>query len=117
MAEAHLNLIHRDDVLSAMWAVWQRAERNGTPGPRGGAEVFNLADEGEATKGEVAAWLAGRLGVQTPVFTGQPAGGRRAVTPDRIIDASRARAALGWRARHRNFREGYTEMLDGAIQA
>lgn len=106
--EAHLNLIHRDDVLGAMEAAWSRARETG-PGLT--AEVFNVADESEATKGEVGAWLAERLGVPPPIFTGMPAGGRRAITPDRIIDAGRARAVLGWRAERRTFREGYSEML------
>lgn len=76
-----------------------------------GVEVFNIADEGRATKGEVAGWLAARLGVVEPRFTGLPAGGRRAVTPDRIIDAGRAREVLGWRAAHPTFREGYVQVL------
>ena len=108
-AEAHLNLVYRDDILDAMEAVWEAGERRGAGGE--GAEVFNLADQGAATKGEVAAWLAERLGVAAPRFTGLPAGGRRAVTPDRSVDAGRAAAVLGWRARHRTFREGYAEML------
>ncbi len=111
-AEAHLNLIHRDDILGAMEAAWARPAARGTV-----ADVFNLADQGEATKGEVVAWLAAWLGVAPPVFSGMPAGGRRAITPDRIIDAGRARVGWGWRPRYRTFREGYAEMLAGAIQA
>ncbi|MBC8041706.1 MAG: NAD-dependent epimerase/dehydratase family protein [Opitutaceae bacterium] len=110
--EAHLNLIYRDDVLDVMEAVWERGALT-SRGKLGSedTEVFNLADAGEATKGEVVTWLAERLGVAMPRFTGLPAGGRRAVTPDRIIDAARARAVLGWTARHRTFREGYSEVL------
>jgi nucleoside-diphosphate-sugar epimerase len=102
----HLNLIYRDDILDAMEATWARGE-----GASGETEVFNLADEGAATKGEVVSWLAGRLGVAMPRFTGLPAGGRRAVTPDRIVDASRARKVLGWKPAHPSFREGYAEVL------
>lgn len=101
--QSHLNLIHRDDIVDACAAVWTRGGR--------GAEIFNLADDGAATKGEVVSWLASRLGLPAPVYTGVPAGGRRAVTPDRIIDAARARALLGWRPRHPTFREGYAEVL------
>jgi len=103
-ADGHLNLIYRDDIIGAMEAVWARAAA-------GGSDIFNIADEGEATKGEVVAWLAERLGVPMPRFTGLPAGGRRAVTPDRIIDATKAREQLGWRPRWRTFREGYAEVL------
>jgi nucleoside-diphosphate-sugar epimerase len=109
--EMHLNLIHRDDIVAGLWAAF--GEAAGRP-VGGGAKIFNLADEGEATKGEVVAWLAKRLGVEMPRFTGQPAGGRRAVTPDRIVDAARARKELGWRAAKRTFREGYAEVLAAA---
>ncbi len=108
--EMHLNLIHRDDIVAGLWAAFGEAVRR-PAGGKSGAKIFNLADEGEATKGEVAAWLAERVGVAMPRFTGQPAGGRRAVTPDRIVDAARARAELGWRAEKRTFREGYADVL------
>jgi nucleoside-diphosphate-sugar epimerase len=114
-ADSHLNLIYRDDIVSAMEAVWEQEagsqERGGRAGGEGATEIFNLADEGEATKGEIVAWLAERLGVAMPRFTGLPAGGRRMVMPDRIIDAAKARAVLGWRPRWRTFREGYAEVL------
>ncbi len=105
-ADAHLNLIYRDDIADAMEAAWGA----------GGGGVYNVADEGSATKGEVVAWLAERLGVAGPRFTGLPAGGRRAVTPDRVIDASKARAELGWRPAHATFREGYAKVLTGEIR-
>jgi nucleoside-diphosphate-sugar epimerase len=111
-AEAHLNLIYREDILGAMQAVWARGSASGARGD-GGAEVFNVCDEGGATKGEVVTWPAKRLGVAMPRFSGLPAGGRRVVTPDRVIDAGRARAVLGWRPQWRTFREGYAEVLGG----
>ncbi len=106
-ADAHLNLVYREDIVDAMEAAWER--RAGSK--ERGAEIYNVADEGAATKGEVVAWLAERLGVAAPRFTGLPAGGRRAVTPDRVIDASKARAELGWRPAHATFREGYARVL------
>jgi nucleoside-diphosphate-sugar epimerase len=109
--EMHLNLIHRDDIVAGLWAAFGEAVRRPMKGAASGAKIFNLADEGEATKGDVVAWLAERLGVAMPRFTGQPAGGRRAVTPDRIVDAARAKAELGWRAAKRTFREGYADVL------
>ncbi len=99
-----LNLIHRDDICAAIWAVF------GAEGlPDGG--VFNVADDAPATKAEVAAWLAGQLGVPVPRFTGVPAGTRRAVTPDRIIVNTRLKAVLGWAPRYPSFREGYANLL------
>jgi nucleoside-diphosphate-sugar epimerase len=100
----HLNLIHRDDICAAIWAVF------GAPATMT-AEIFNVADDAPATKAEVAAWLAGRLGVSVPRFSGVPAGGRRAVTPDRIIVNARLKAALGWAPQYPSFREGYATLL------
>lgn len=99
-----LNLIHRDDIAAAIWAALEAP-------PTVANEVFNLADDGAATKADVVAWLAARLGVATPRFTGEPAAGRREVTPDRAIVADKARALLGWRPRYATFREGYEKIV------
>ncbi|MBC7368894.1 MAG: NAD-dependent epimerase/dehydratase family protein [Undibacterium sp.] len=98
----HLNLVHRDDIAAAVWAVW---------GAGPGAHIFNVADDGAATKGEIVTWLAERIGVAVPVFSGVPAGGRRAVTPDRIIANGKLKAERGWRASCPTFREGYEKIL------
>jgi nucleoside-diphosphate-sugar epimerase len=102
--EHHLNLAHRDDIAAAIWAAWESP-----PTVEGG--VFNVADDGPASKQEIVCWLAEQLDVPTPTFTGAPADGRRAVTPDRIISNSRLKALLGWRPRYPTFREGYKNML------
>jgi nucleoside-diphosphate-sugar epimerase len=100
----HLNLIHRGDICAAIWAGF------GAPAAVDGG-VFNVADDGAATKAEVAAWLAAQLGVPTPRFSGLPAAGRRGVVPDRIIVNDRLKAALGWRPRFPSFRDGYANLL------
>jgi len=102
-ATHHLNLIHRDDACAAIWAAFA-APATMTDG------LFNVADDGVATKGEIAAWLAEQLGVPRPRFTGEPAGGR-APSPDRIIVNDRLKAALGWRPGFPSFREGYAKLL------
>jgi nucleoside-diphosphate-sugar epimerase len=99
----HLNLIHRDDVCGAIWAVLGASARPGY-------EVFNVTDDGAATKAEITAWLAGRLGMPPPRFTGEPAGGRGLV-PDRVISNARLKRELGWRPRWPGFREGYANLL------
>ena len=101
-AESHLNLAYREDIAAAVWAAWRAPE---------GARIYNVADDGAATKGEVVAWLAARLGVGLPRFTGVPAGGRRAVTPDRIIANDRLKSELGWRPGCPTFRDGYEKIL------
>ena len=101
-AEAHLNLAYRDDIVAAVRSGWALAP---------GAHLFNVADDGSATKGEIVAWLAARLRLPLPAFTGAPAGGRRTVTPDRIILNTRLKAATGWRPAYPTFREGYEKIL------
>ena len=103
-AETHLNLIHRDDIVAAILATWAR-------GAETAGRVFNVADDGAAPKGEVVAWLAARLRVAMPRFSGSPAGGRRELTPDRVIANDRFKAATGWAPRYPTYREGYAALL------
>ena len=100
----HLNLIHRDDIAGAVWAAF------GAPTEVKGG-VFNVADDGAAPKAEVVAWLAARLGVPVPIFTGAPATGRRLITPDRVIANDTLKRVLGWRPLYATFREGYDAIL------
>ena len=101
---ARLNLIHRDDIVAAVFACLGAL-------PEVASGVFNLADDRPTAKSEIAAWLAERLGVPAPRFTGEPASGRRAVTPDRAISNARAKAVLGWAPRYSTFREGCASLL------
>jgi nucleoside-diphosphate-sugar epimerase len=95
-----LNLIFRDDIVAGVWA-----------GLAAGSGVFNLADDGAATKTEIVRWLAARLGVAPPRFSGIPAPGRRELTPDRTIANGKAKAGLGWRPAYPSYREGYEKIL------
>jgi nucleoside-diphosphate-sugar epimerase len=104
LGDHHLNLIHRDDIVAAVLAC---AAAPATVADR----TFNLADDGAARKHEIVGWVAAQLGLPVPRFTGAPAGGRRAVTPDRIIVNAAAKAALGWRPRYPTYREGYASLL------
>ena len=99
-----LNLIHRDDICAAIWAAFAAPATVMN-------EVFNVADDEAAAKEEIVAWVANRLGVPTPRFTGEPAAGRRAVTPDRVIVSEKLKTALGWRPAFPTFREGYENLL------
>jgi nucleoside-diphosphate-sugar epimerase len=100
----HLNLIHRDDIVAAVWAAL------GAP-PEVANEVFNVSDDGAALKGEITAWLAAQLGLPAPRFTGAPAAGRRTLTPDRIIANTKLKTLLGWQPHYPSFREGYAETI------
>lgn len=102
--EYRLNLIHRDDIAAAVWAAF------GAPAAVAN-EVINLADDGAAPKAEIAAWIAARLGLPPPRFAGEPAAGRREVTPDRVIANAKAKVMLGWRPEYPSFHEGYEKIL------
>lgn len=96
-----LNLVHRDDIARAVWAAFEGKVEG----------VFNVADDGPAPKVEITAWLAMKLGVARPRFTGEPATGRRRVTPDRVIANDKIKRELGWRPVYPSFREGYAAIL------
>jgi nucleoside-diphosphate-sugar epimerase len=99
-----LNLAHRDDICRAVWAAFQ--------GPAdAGDAIFNVADDAPAPKAEVVRWLARRLGLPEPVFSGTPAGSRERVTPDRIISNARLKRVLAWTPEFPSFREGYENIL------
>ncbi|WP_404422042.1 NAD-dependent epimerase/dehydratase family protein [Nibricoccus sp. IMCC34717] len=99
-----LNLIHRDDAAAAIIACLHA--RDGAP-----VRTYNVADDGRAKRSEIVGWLAGKLGVPTPAFSGEPAEGRRRLTPNRIILNDALKRDLGWRMKYATFREGYGELV------
>jgi nucleoside-diphosphate-sugar epimerase len=99
-----LNLIHRDDIVAAIRACFEAPATVAN-------EIFNVADDGAAAREEIVAWLANRMAVPNPRFTGLPAGERRSVTPDRVILNSKLKSRLGWRPGYSTFREGYASLL------
>ena len=102
--EAHLNLIHRDDIVAAINACFNAPAtvRN---------EVFNVVDDAPARKAAITAWLATQLGVAPPRFTGEAVSERRGLTPDRVISNAKLRRALGWAPRYPSFCEGCANLL------
>lgn len=102
--EHRLNLIHRDDAAAAILACWSAQ-------PEVAGDVFNVADDEPHRKGEVVNWLAAKLAVPAPRFSGTARLPSRGVTPDRVIVNAKLKARLGWRPRFPTFREGYTSFL------
>jgi nucleoside-diphosphate-sugar epimerase len=102
--EHHLNLIHRDDIVAAIMSCF-----SAPPGVAN--EIFNVVDDGPARKAEIVSWVAAKLGVAVPQFTGEPVAGRRAVTPDRVIANAKIKKAVGWVPRYSTFREGCASLL------
>jgi len=102
--EHHLNLVHRDDIVSAIAAC--------ITAPASVAnEIFNVTDDGRARKSDITGWLADELGLAPPRFSGAASGSRRAVTPDRVIVNEKLKSTLGWSPRYATFREGYANLL------
>jgi nucleoside-diphosphate-sugar epimerase len=104
LGEHHLNVIHRDDIVTAVAACVTAPSAIAN-------EVFNLADDGRARKSEMVGWLARELGQPPPRFSGAPSSGRRAITPDRVIENGKLKSMLGWAPRYSTFREGYANLL------
>jgi len=102
--EHRLNLIHRDDIVAAIFSAFAAP-------PEQANQIFNLADDVAAPKSDVVNWLAARLGCAAPRFTGASVVIRRPVTPDRVIANDKIKAALGWCPRYPDFRAGYDALL------
>ena len=104
----HLNLIHRDDVVSAIMLAL-------SPDCRAASGVYNLADDNAATKKELVHWLARRLGLNEPRFdpdaTSPRVRRRGGRMPDRIIENHKAKEAFSWSPRYKEYREAYDVLL------
>lgn len=104
----HMNMIHRDDAVSAILAALAGAGLSG---------VYNICDDEPATKEKVISEFAECLGLPVPGFDPenipprlQRRGGRM---PDRLISNQKARTQLGWTPIYPTFREGYAALLEG----
>lgn len=103
-----LNLIHRDDVVSAICTAL--ASRSSVT-----SGIYNVADDQPATKAALVGWLAEQLGQSPPRFDPehvsprlQRRGGRM---PSRHILNAKFRETFGWSPQYEDFRAGYRELL------
>lgn len=107
--EAYLNLVHRDDIVSAIYQAFGSNTQGG---------VFNICDGDPHPKRAIVRWLADRLGLPPPVFDAslqQERGARRSAgstPPNRRVSNASARAVLGWQPLYTSFREGYASLLE-----
>ncbi|HEY4246534.1 MAG TPA: NAD-dependent epimerase/dehydratase family protein [Lacunisphaera sp.] len=101
----HLNLVHRDDIVSAVMGCLTAADGIES-------QIFNVADTAPAWREDVVRWLTKRLGRAMPVFDGI-AGARRGgePMPDRVISSEKIQRVLGWRPQHPDYRSGFDEIL------
>jgi nucleoside-diphosphate-sugar epimerase len=95
-----LNLIHRDDAASAVLAILQSSSSL-----EGG--IFNASDGQHATRGEIADWVASRVGVPKPAFINADVDR----SPHRRVDSSKIGRVFGWVPRFADFQSGYEDFL------
>jgi nucleoside-diphosphate-sugar epimerase len=103
----HMNMIHRDDIVGAILAALKGVAPSG---------IYNIADDGPATKETVLNYLAEKLGLPVPAFDPsnipprlKRRGGRM---PDRLVSNRKAKTQLGWQPKYSSYREGYAELID-----
>lgn len=103
-----LNLIHLDDIVSAICRLLADAESVHSG-------IYNLADNCPTTKAEVVEWLAGKLHLPSPKFDPdqvpprlQRRGGRM---PSRRISNRKFCQTFAWQPMHPDFRSGYEALF------
>ncbi|MBU63017.1 MAG: hypothetical protein CMI26_11005 [Opitutae bacterium] len=96
-----LNLIHRDDACSAILGVLQAEERNI-------GRIYNVSDGNHSSRSEIVTWLAEKMGVDTPSFSGSEG----TDASNRKICSDRIRGELNWSPLYPSFRDGYDSILE-----
>jgi nucleoside-diphosphate-sugar epimerase len=97
-----VNMIHRDDVVSAVEHILARTETAG--------QIYNGTDDAPVRLRELVNWLAREAGRPEPVF-GAPEdeSRKRGITSKRVMNAKLR--ATGWVPRFPTYREGYAALL------
>jgi nucleoside-diphosphate-sugar epimerase len=95
--DAWMNFCHLDDAVGFVMAALLRGEDG---------RVYHGSDAAPARRREVVQWIAERLGISPPLAAGAPPG------PNRRVDSSWSRAALGIELRHPSFRDGLAPLWD-----
>jgi nucleoside-diphosphate-sugar epimerase len=102
-SERYVNMIHREDLVSALIAVLDRG-RDG--------EVYNACDDEPVREVELEQWLREQAGVGAACAAiGIGAGRSERSRSNKRVSAGKLRRDLGWRPGFPSFREGYTALL------
>ncbi len=96
--DAWMNFCHRDDAATAVVAALDAGQRGAT---------YHGTDADPTRRRDVVRWIAGRLGIDPPTTTSEPA--RRG---NRRVLGERTRAALGFGLAYPSFRDGLAAALD-----
>ena len=99
-ADRILNLIHRDDAVTAILACLLADETNL-------GRLYNLSDGSPSSRGEIVDWLGEKLQVDVPSFKEDD----NEDTPNRKISSQRIMEELNWSPKHSSFIKGYESLL------
>lgn len=104
--EHKMNLVHRDDIVSAIMACLRAPDSVGS-------SVFNVSDGSPVPKREIVRWLATQLGVPVPEASLSEGDGRAggSPVPNRIISSGKFQQELSWRPRFPDYRAGYADIF------
>ncbi|MCW5557106.1 MAG: SDR family oxidoreductase [Verrucomicrobiae bacterium] len=104
-----INMIHRDDVASALEAALER----GAAG-----EVYNAVDDEPVSQRDFLAWLAERLGRPMPPAASwdEAVRRKRGLTHKRVRNR-KLRAVTGWAPAYPTYREGYAGAVAEVLAA
>lgn len=103
----YLNLVRIEDVVGAVLGCFESVHSGGT---------FNVVDDESTVKSKIVEWLAERLGVVVPSFSGVTGVGSRRFAEgmrpaNRRISNCRIRDELGWVPSFPSFREGFEDLI------
>jgi len=108
--DSYLNLIHRTDICAAIWHLFDHRQAVD-------AGVYNVADDSEATKADIIAWLAQALELPIPTFDPttplKREGSRRGASgklPNRRVSNTKLKTT-GWQLHYPTFRDGFAEIV------
>jgi nucleoside-diphosphate-sugar epimerase len=106
--DAWLNLIHLDDIVSAILAMLKHSEK--VDG------IYNLSDDTKYTKKQIVEWTAEYLGKEKPEFDSSMGSSRRAFLPNgempnRRVSNRKFKEAFGWEPNYPCFQKAYRELI------
>lgn len=99
-ADRILNLIHRDDAVSAILSCLSADEKNL-------GRIYNLTDGAPSSRGQIVEWLANKLEVPVPSFSEND----EEDVPNRKISSQRIMEELNWSPTFSSYVQGYESLL------
>lgn len=105
----YLNLIHVEDICSAIWKLWEADESALNT-------IYNVVDDEPSLKQEVVAWLAQKTGQPMPRFNPEKSIRQRQLPdgklPHRILSNAKLKSATGWVPKYPSYREGFAGLIE-----